>query len=181
MAQPMHCDYAGCPNLGDWIVSRVDNGDTFAWCQEHYVLLCRATVEQANQAELEAQQQAAQADQLGQQLASELGIAEPEPALNLAAVPDTEPDDDEDDDEDAVVRRLQATGRPTPEQWAAAEAQDLGELTPATAAALEAPRSTRVVKRGTSPSRRAHEARKRVKAAPPPDEPDLSSAAAEGD
>ena len=49
MAQPMHCDYAGCSLLAEWITSRIDNGDTLAWCDEHYLFLCRSVVAQAVQ------------------------------------------------------------------------------------------------------------------------------------
>src|SRR6266540_4366806 len=53
MAQAIHCDGPGETHLADVLVSRIDNGDTTAWCFAHYVDVCRAVVESAEQASRE--------------------------------------------------------------------------------------------------------------------------------
>lgn len=55
MAQAIHCDGEGHRDaMADVLVSRIENGDTSAWCMDHYVELCRAVVETFEAAEREA-------------------------------------------------------------------------------------------------------------------------------
>ncbi len=51
MAQRIHCDYTGCGRLADVMTSRLADGDTTAWCFEHYVAVCQAVVAEAQAAE----------------------------------------------------------------------------------------------------------------------------------
>lgn len=37
MAQTILCDYTGCGELADVIVSNLENGETVAWCGPHYI------------------------------------------------------------------------------------------------------------------------------------------------
>lgn len=61
MAQPIHCDAEGEHHLADVLVSRIANGETLAWCDPHYIDVCRAIIEAVDAAEREA----ADADALG--------------------------------------------------------------------------------------------------------------------
>ena len=55
MGQPITCDYQGAdPHLADTLVSRIENGETMAWCDAHYIAVCRAIVEAVEQAEADA-------------------------------------------------------------------------------------------------------------------------------
>lgn len=45
MAQPFPCDYEGCPNLADVIISRVADGETQTWCDLHFLAMCQAIVD----------------------------------------------------------------------------------------------------------------------------------------
>ena len=54
MAQPIHCDYQGEPHLADTLVSRIANGETLAWCDPHYVEVCRAIADAVGDAEAAA-------------------------------------------------------------------------------------------------------------------------------
>lgn len=44
MAQLIHCDYAGCTVLADVLITRIANGETLAWCDEHYLDMSIAIV-----------------------------------------------------------------------------------------------------------------------------------------
>lgn len=49
MAQPIHCDFTGCGELADVMVSRTANGETLAWCDDHYLVMCEAIAAQVAQ------------------------------------------------------------------------------------------------------------------------------------
>ena len=44
MAQLIHCDYTDCPALADVLISRIANGETMAWCDDHYLEMSAAIV-----------------------------------------------------------------------------------------------------------------------------------------
>lgn len=50
MAQPMHCDFTDCPNLGDVLTTQINDGTTMAWCFGHYVEVCREVVRASDDA-----------------------------------------------------------------------------------------------------------------------------------
>lgn len=60
MAQLIRCDYQGCAEIADVLVSRIINGETVAWCDPHYLEMCQAIVGAVAQAE--ADQAAADAE-----------------------------------------------------------------------------------------------------------------------
>lgn len=171
MAQPIYCDFPDCQDpeaprsrVALWMLQKLDGTTIEAWCALHWPLA--AIVSAQEQAELN-----------GTSLAELLAPAPPEP------------DEPTDEDEEPGVtadafpepaQRPQTADTPAPGSSPPNEAQE------AVPTALEPEPSPKVIRRGTSPSRRAHEARKRARArkapAPEPaDEPELSSAAAEGD
>lgn len=51
MAQPIQCDAQGEPHLADLIVTRIATGETLAWCDPDYVVVCRAIAEAVDEAE----------------------------------------------------------------------------------------------------------------------------------
>lgn len=59
MAQPINCDAAGEVHPADVIVSRLADGDTAAWCDEHYVEVCLAIADAVGAAERQATDSAA--------------------------------------------------------------------------------------------------------------------------
>lgn len=62
MAEPIRCDYLEAdPHLADVILSRIANGpaETTAWCNDHFLVVCRAVVDAAAAAEAEATDDAA--------------------------------------------------------------------------------------------------------------------------
>lgn len=69
MAQPINCDGAGEGHPADVLVSRLDNGETTAWCDLHYIEVCRAIVDAVEAAERDATDAAA----LAQLAAAEAG------------------------------------------------------------------------------------------------------------
>lgn len=164
MANPIHCDWAGCELLADVMVSRLSDGETTAWCGAHYVGIAQAVVSAAEDVVL---------------------APEPEPEPPEPAEP--EPDEDTDEDADAkVAARLvryaaaQAAddeapissddepgtlGAPgeAPSVAVAAEPgpESVGDIAPGPA---PEPTGPTVIPKGTSASRRRHEARKRAKA-----------------
>jgi len=48
MAQPIHCDGPGDQHPADVMLSMLANGDTLAWCMEHYIAAARMLVEMAD-------------------------------------------------------------------------------------------------------------------------------------
>lgn len=60
MAAPIHCDYAGCPELADTLVSAIATGDVSAWCGPHFVTMCQAVA--ASVVDQEADAAAAEAE-----------------------------------------------------------------------------------------------------------------------
>lgn len=55
MAQAIHCDGEGHRDAAaDVLVSRLENGETSAWCFDHYVEVCAAIVATVEQARAEA-------------------------------------------------------------------------------------------------------------------------------
>jgi hypothetical protein len=65
MAQTIHCDGEGHADAhADVLVTMTANGDTSAWCNDHYLQFCAAVVQaaMAAEAELEANDQAALAN-----------------------------------------------------------------------------------------------------------------------
>ena len=143
MAQTIHCDSEGCvdsegmPTEANWLVSRQDAGETLAWCDAHYVELCRAVVAQVDSAS-----------------------AEPAPA---AAEPPQEPDEDEDDTD--ALARLQAVTAPASADPGAIDEQAGGDPPPVADPPATSAEPANVVRRGTSRSRRAHQAKVKAKAA----------------
>jgi hypothetical protein len=150
MAQTIYCDNGDAhpdgPPPHDWLVSQAASGETMAWCNACYVLLCRAVVADAD----------AQAPQ-------------PEPEPEPAPEPDA---DDEDGDDAEAIARLEAAGQARTAADSAEGSTPPDAPSGAPGPADEAPAGPRVVKRGTSPSRKAHEARKRRKARKPAAEPE---------
>lgn len=143
-AQPMHCDYAGCDKLAEWISSRIENGDTFAWCDAHWLFLAQSIVAAAEQA---------QAEQLPPE-----DQPQPEPAAAAGAELDGEPEQ--------PGGPLPAAEAPESARTAANGQEVVEPQEPdqqPVAAGSAGPGGTRVVKRGTSPSRRAYQARVRAK------------------
>jgi len=54
MAQLIHCDAAECTELAAVLLSRIETGDTMAWCDAHYVVTCQAVAEAVAAQEAEA-------------------------------------------------------------------------------------------------------------------------------
>lgn len=142
-----------------WLVSRLTDGESQAWCDPCYLELCMLVAQQA---------------------VEQLPDDQP-------AAPAPEPDrDDEDADDAEALARLEAEGRARTADTAAVGSESSngasGPPSPAEAAQEPAPdidqaqqdgaqepapatvEPAQVVKRGTSRSRRGHEARKRSKA-----------------
>lgn len=120
MAQTIWCDFEGCDQEHDLIVSVHQNGDTAAWCYAHFAFYCRAYL--------------AEWDDLN---------------------PPTPPDDD--DDAPSVADQIAAGGQ-------AAISAELDRMEAEHPVIEPDPGTAQVVKRGTSPSRRRHEAKRREKA-----------------
>jgi hypothetical protein len=119
MAATMYCDVPEHEHPADVIVTRLENGQTLAVCDQAYIELCRAVVAQADAAQADAAATQAAADE-----------AEIEQA-----------------DAEAIARLDHLDGhRPAPEP----------------APPVDPPGPT-VVKRGTSRSRKAYQARQRAK------------------
>lgn len=93
MGQPIHCDYAGEPHLADVMITRIANGETLAWCDEHYVEVCRAIAEAVDGQE-RAQADAAALAALGAAPAGDGPPTSPgsSDAGDPPAVPPTAPD-----------------------------------------------------------------------------------------
>lgn len=51
MAQTIRCDYTDCPEVADFLISNLQNGDTMAWCGPHYLEAVVAQAEAITQAE----------------------------------------------------------------------------------------------------------------------------------
>ena len=150
MAQPIYCDWEGCDEPADVMVSQLANGDTLAWCNPHWgqVLLAMA-------AELEP----------GQEL--------PGPAARQESDEDDGRDrDDEDADDAEAIARLEATGRARTADSTPDGSEAPQEESAPPAGAQEPVEPTNVVARGTSRSRRRHEAKKRDKARAAEPEPE---------
>lgn len=64
MATPIPCDWEGCPNLADVLVSDIANGDGNGWCGPHYLEVCRQVAMAADDAAAEAEAREADADAL---------------------------------------------------------------------------------------------------------------------
>lgn len=164
MAQTIMCDFDGCEAEHDLIVSLHTNGDTSAFCFEHMVLFCQSYIAQWEEANPPAPP-------------VEDDEPEPEPAPAPAE----------------LAELLELPGAVEPERDYFAEPYgsrpgETGELLEREPAAGQLDRDdanwmddvhgpadpnppvepdpgvAQVVKRGTSPSRRAHEARRREKA-----------------
>lgn len=158
MAQPIYCDMQGCqdpdaprPRIAVWMVQRLDGSLVEAYCNDHFPFAAVAYADNA-------------AQEAGTSLAA------------LMQPPEPGPDDPTDSDEPEVAepatfQDAPAAQEPAQEPGQAAE----GATTPEAAipAVLEAPSGPTVIRKGTSPSRRAHEARKRARsrkaAAPEPE------------
>lgn len=79
MAQTIHCDYDGCDEPYDMMVSRQADGETTAWCDGHFLWFCETVVAAAAQSE--ADQAAAEAEaKLAAQHAAQLDA---EPAVTV--------------------------------------------------------------------------------------------------
>ena len=100
MAQPIHCDAQGFdPHLADVMVSRVADGDTTAWCFNHYVLVCQSVIDAATEAQAMADQADREAaDRLEGTApgAGEAPAAEADPPGSQEAPAATGPDDGPD-------------------------------------------------------------------------------------
>jgi hypothetical protein len=142
MAQPIYCDFDGCtaddgqPTPAVWLVSNLDDGESLAWCSEHYYDLMRATVTVAA-ADPEPEPEPADSD-------------EPSPEDRAASL--------------AAIDRLAALGASVPAAEAAGVSEPTPEPEQAAAAAQARPGGPTVVARGTSRGRRRHEAKKRAAA-----------------
>lgn len=95
MAQPLQCDYQGCPEQGAVLVQRIGTPDVYVWCDPHYEVICRAMVDAAD---LEATQAAD--DELIRRLE---GVSAPEL-----------PADDEDPEHPRSQAYLAALAEPDP-------------------------------------------------------------------
>lgn len=142
MAQTIMCDFDGCEAEHDLIVSLHANGDTSAFCFEHMVLFCQSYIAQWEEANPPA---------------PPVGDDEPEPEPAPAPA------------ELAELLELPGTVEPERDYFAepyGSRPGETGELLEREPEAGQAPDPgvAQVVKRGTSPSRRAHEARRREKA-----------------
>lgn len=143
MANPIYCDWEGCEELASVLVSRLADGETIAWCDPHWGAFVLAT---------------AQAAEPGQELPG----PEPQPPAPDEGQPDR---DDEDADDAEALRRLEGTSAPrTADSGPVEESAAQGPSEPPGPAG-EAVEGPTVVRRGTSRSRRQHEARKRQRAA----------------
>jgi hypothetical protein len=54
MAQLIHCDATDCPELAAVMITRIENGETMAWCDPHFVAMAQAITESIAGAEAEA-------------------------------------------------------------------------------------------------------------------------------
>lgn len=164
MAQTITCDFEGCsdadglPTPANWLVSRQDQGETLAWCDAHYLELCRALVANVN--------------------------AQPEPEPEPTGNGSDEPLSAEE--EDRIAARLARLGEQRAAHQAAAEQpvdQSAGSDSPQAPSVAPGPAGEpvedsggaptpvpaeqpgpNVVRRGQSASRRKHEAKKRARA-----------------
>lgn len=143
MASVIYCDNVDAHQgedpqpIGNWLVSRQDAGETLAWCDACYVELARALIAQVD------------------------SVAEPE----APRAAETAPEDADDEDDADALARLEGVAAPAQGDQGPATEQ-AGGAPPPDAVPPDAPApSPRVVRRGTSASRRAHEGRKRAKAA----------------
>lgn len=59
MAQPIFCDAEGERHYADALVSRIETGDVSAWCDAHYIEVCRAILDAVDAAEIAATDAAA--------------------------------------------------------------------------------------------------------------------------
>jgi len=143
MAQTIYCDLEGCqaedgsPTPAVWLVTNLTSGDRNAWCTPHYLELSRAL----------------------------LAAASPEPEPAPVPGPDQPDADDEDAADAEALRRLETAGRARTADVGAEVAGPTNATNEAPGPAGEAVEGPTVVRRGTSKSRRAHEARKRAKTA----------------
>lgn len=149
MAQPIYCDLAGCqdpeaphPRLAVWMVQRLDGSLAEAYCDQHWPVAAIAYADQAAQA-------------AGSSLAELLSPPEPGP---------DEPTDEPSDEPVAEDQPLEGTSATERLLEGVTVSSDDDPDSMATAAILEDAGATVTVRRGTSRSRRAHEARKRAKA-----------------
>lgn len=58
MATPIPCDWDGCDQLADILVSDITNGDGNGWCGGHYLEVCRMVSATADEAAATAEAQA---------------------------------------------------------------------------------------------------------------------------
>jgi hypothetical protein len=156
MAQPIHCDAHNREHLADVLVSQIANGDTAAFCFAGYIDVCRALVE-------DVEAQAAEAARAMAAEAERSGAADQAEALQAEA---------------EALERLEDV---TPVSIAAELAAGLAAegMAPAEAAAYAVDTTpAKVVRKGTSRSRKAHEARQRAartKVAPETTEPAIAA------
>jgi len=156
MAQPIHCDAHNREHLADVLVSQIANGDTAAFCFAGYIDVCRALV-----ADVEAQ--AAEVAKVIEAEAIESGAADQAEADAAAA---------------EAAARLGTAPFLAAEPEAQAATGEALAATPGPEPLAVDPAPAVVVRRGTSRSRRAHEARQRAKAATVAPEPMTSNSAA---
>jgi hypothetical protein len=141
MAQPIYCDFEGCDDAAALLVSRLADGETLAWCEPHWGAFLAATAQAA-------------------------GLVEP--TDQAPAEPDTgdkdRPDaDDEDQQDQDALRRLEAASAPRTAEGTRVEESAGQGSSEAPGPAGDATDPAQVVRRGTSRSRRRHEAKLREK------------------
>lgn len=113
MAQPLQCDYQGCPEQGAVLVQRIGTPDVYVWCDPHYEAVTRVMLEAAD---MEAAKAAD--DELIRRLE---GVSAPE----LPAEPPQA-----DDDEPSFVAELPAP--PDPTQAASSDVAEAPAASPGT-------------------------------------------------
>lgn len=62
MATPIPCDFEGCDQLADILISDIANGGGYGWCGPHYLAVARAMIEAADGAAAKAEADQADAD-----------------------------------------------------------------------------------------------------------------------
>lgn len=117
MAQPLQCDFQGCPDQGAVLVQRIGTPDVYVWCDPHYEVVIRSMVDAADQAERD-ETDAEALRRLQAVSAPELPDADYEAAVAagyLAEQPAPElPADDEDPEHPRSQAYLAALAEPDP-------------------------------------------------------------------
>lgn len=149
MAQPIYCDFPGCQDpeaprarTALWMLQKLDGTTIEAYCGDHWPMAAVVSAQE-------------QAEANGTSLAELLAPMPPGP---------DEPTDDDEPGGGELASFQQVAGPAEPAQATPALASEDQDTPEPPAPAVEAASGPTVVRRGTSRSRRAHEARKRDKA-----------------